>query len=182
MIDYFFCILYKTFFNMDFNFIHLLILFFFIISNFLVFNCKNPVHSVLFLILSFVLSSLILFLFKIDFLALLYIIIYVGAIAVLFLFVVMMLNIKSVSINYQLMVIISFVSIFALINILIFLDKIFSNQNKDLLNQNLNFDSLSNIDVFGQILYNYNISLVLIAGLLLLIALIGSISLTLKKN
>ena len=155
---------------MNFNLLHLIILFFFIISNFFVFNCKNPVHSVLFLILSFILSSLILFLFKIDFLALLYIIIYVGAIAVLFLFVVMMLNIKSASINYPLTLIIIFVSIFALTNISIFLDKIFSPVAHD--NVFLNFDSLSNIDIFGQILYNYNISLVLIAGLLLLVALL----------
>lgn len=165
---------------MNLNLLHLIILFFFIISNFLVFNCKNPVHSVLFLILSFILSSLILFLFKIDFLALLYIIIYVGAIAVLFLFVVMMLNIKSVFINYQLTLIISFVSFFILTNISIFLDKIFFIDIKDTVF--LNFDSLSNIDIFGQILYNYNISLVLIAGLLLLISLVGAISLTLKKN
>ena len=55
---------------------------------------KNPVHSVVFLILVFCNATGLLLLFKIELLAMMFIIIYVGAIAVLFLFVVMMLNIK----------------------------------------------------------------------------------------
>lgn len=55
---------------------------------------KNPVHSVIFLILVFCNATGLLLLFKIELLAMMFIIIYVGAIAVLFLFVVMMLNIK----------------------------------------------------------------------------------------
>ena len=55
----------------------------------------NPVESVLFLILAFCNAAVILFLFNAEFLGLIFIIIYVGAIAVLFLFVIMMLNIKS---------------------------------------------------------------------------------------
>jgi NADH-quinone oxidoreductase subunit J len=55
---------------------------------------KNPIHSVIFLILVFCNATGLLLLFKIELLAMMFIIIYVGAIAVLFLFVVMMLNIK----------------------------------------------------------------------------------------
>jgi NADH:ubiquinone oxidoreductase subunit 6 (subunit J) len=59
-----------------------------------VITSKNPVHSVIFLILVFCNATGLLLLFKIELLAMMFIIIYVGAIAVLFLFVVMMLNIK----------------------------------------------------------------------------------------
>jgi NADH:ubiquinone oxidoreductase subunit 6 (subunit J) len=76
-----------------------LILFYFyatmaLYSSLMVIGVKNPVHSVLFLILSFISVSCLLFLLRIEFLSLLFIIIYVGAIGVLFLFVVMMLDIK----------------------------------------------------------------------------------------
>ena len=57
---------------------------------------QNSIHSVLFLVLSFVSSSSILFLLECEYISLIFIIIYVGAIAVLFLFVVMMLDIKTI--------------------------------------------------------------------------------------
>jgi NADH:ubiquinone oxidoreductase subunit 6 (subunit J) len=58
---------------------------------------QNSVHSVLFLVCSFLSAAIVLFLLECEFLALLFIIIYVGAIAVLFLFVVMMIHIKTVN-------------------------------------------------------------------------------------
>ena len=58
---------------------------------------KNSLHSVLFLVTSFLSASIILFLFENEFLALFFLIIYLGAIAILFLFVVMMLNSKKAS-------------------------------------------------------------------------------------
>ena len=57
---------------------------------------KNPVHSVFFLILTFCISASLLLTIVIDFLAIIFIVVYVGAIAVLFLFVVMMLNTKFI--------------------------------------------------------------------------------------
>ena len=60
----------------------------------LVIISKNPLHSVLFLVASFLSASMLLFLFENEFLALFFLIIYLGAIAILFLFVVMMLDIK----------------------------------------------------------------------------------------
>jgi len=64
-----------------------------LISASMVIISKNPLHSVLFLVTSFLASSLLLFLFENEFLALFFLIIYLGAIAILFLFVVMMLDI-----------------------------------------------------------------------------------------
>ena len=60
----------------------------------MVIRAENPVHSVLFLVLVFFNSAGLLLLLEVEFLAMLFIIVYVGAIAVLFLFVVMMLNVK----------------------------------------------------------------------------------------
>jgi NADH-quinone oxidoreductase subunit J len=65
-----------------------------VISSLMVIRSENPVHSVLFLILAFFNASGLLLLLEVEFLAMLFIIVYVGAVAVLFLFVVMMLNIK----------------------------------------------------------------------------------------
>jgi NADH:ubiquinone oxidoreductase subunit 6 (subunit J) len=65
-----------------------------LISSIMVIVAKNPIHSVISLILTFTNVTGLLILLKIEFIAMMFIIIYVGAIAVLFLFVVMMLNIK----------------------------------------------------------------------------------------
>ena len=65
-----------------------------ILSSFFVIISKNPIFSVLFLILSFTNVSCLFFLFNFEFLPISFLIVYVGAIAVLFLFVLMMLNIK----------------------------------------------------------------------------------------
>ena len=69
------------------------------VSALMVIQSKNPVHSVLFLILVFFNSAGLLLLLGLDFMALIFLIVYVGAIAVLFLFVVMMLSIKLAEIN-----------------------------------------------------------------------------------
>ena len=70
-----------------------------LISAGLVIRAKNPVHSVLFLILVFCNASGLLVLLGLDFFAMILLVVYVGAIAVLFLFVVMMLNIKVAEIH-----------------------------------------------------------------------------------
>lgn len=68
-------------------------------SAIMVIASKNPIHSVVFLILVFCNATGLLLLLKIEFIAMMFLIIYVGAIAVLFLFVVMMLNIKINELN-----------------------------------------------------------------------------------
>ena len=77
--------------------LHLFLLSILVLSSFFVLVSSNPVHSVLFLVFTIFNASLILFFFNVEFLALIFIIVYVGAIAVLFLFVIMMLNIKMSS-------------------------------------------------------------------------------------
>lgn len=77
--------------------IYLILSFLLLLSTIQVFICDNAVYSVLFLILNFCLSALILLTFKIEFLGLLFIMVYVGAVAVLFLFVIMMIDTKKKS-------------------------------------------------------------------------------------
>jgi NADH:ubiquinone oxidoreductase subunit 6 (subunit J) len=73
--------------------------FFAILSGIMVIRAKNPVYSVLFLILVFCNAAGLLILIDLDFFAMVFLVVYVGAIAVLFLFVVMMLNIRLTEIN-----------------------------------------------------------------------------------
>jgi NADH:ubiquinone oxidoreductase subunit 6 (subunit J) len=95
----------------------------------MVIRSKNPVHSVLFLILVFCNASGLLILLGLDFFAMVFLVVYVGAIAVLFLFVVMMLNIKLVEINEN---ILRYLPIGGLIG-LIFLFEIFLIIDSDLI-------------------------------------------------
>ena len=70
-----------------------------LVSGIMVIQARNPVHSVLFLILVFFNSAGLLILLGLEFFAMIFLVVYVGAIAVLFLFVVMMLNIKLAEIS-----------------------------------------------------------------------------------
>jgi len=93
---------------------------------------QNSIYSVLFLVLSFISSSSILFLLECEYIALIFIIIYVGAIAVLFLFVVMMLDIKTVYFAKDLLKYFPFggvLSLVFLIEILLIIPTIFDSNN-----------------------------------------------------
>lgn len=165
-------------------YIHALLLAILVLNNFFVYFSMNPVHSVLFLILAFINASFILILFQIEFLAMLFIIVYVGAIAVLFLFIVMMLNIKKVRINSSFFNRSLFLSV--LVSLFFFLQfhKFFNffRDDNDISKYNYNMvstDHFSDILLFGQSLYNYNLVIVLLSGLLLLVAMVGAIVLTL---
>jgi NADH-quinone oxidoreductase subunit J len=145
---------------------------------------NNSVHSVLYLILCFFHAAIILFIFNVEFLGLAFIIIYVGAIAVLFLFVVMMLNVKEDNVNVTLqefLIPFSFFVIFYLI-----VKNTFLNWDYSYFYFYSFFDNLTNINLLGQLLYNYCLIDILIAGFVLLVAIIGPVILTLtfanKKN
>lgn len=151
----------------------------------------NPVESVLFLILSFCNAAAILFLFNAEFLGLIFMIIYVGAIAVLFLFVIMMLNIKNQKNKDENRSYTFWFICFSAFNFLVTLiffsiKKVFFRDESFLFDQNSNVfllvDNLNNIDVMGQVLFNYFLICFLLAGIILLIALVGSIVLTLRFN
>ena len=159
-----------------------------LISSIFVLFSKNPVHSVLFLILAFCNASGILFLFNAEFLGLIFIIIYVGAIAILFLFVVMMLNVKIYASNNFLIYLPFFLigGFILLLQIFLVFEKIFSNSESYLTTTFYSFenylDNLNSIDLLGQSLYNYYLICFLLAGFILLIAMVGAIVLTLKFN
>ena len=141
-----------------------------LIASIMVINSKNPVHSVLYLILVFCNSAGLFILLGVEFLAITFIIVYVGAIAILFLFVVMMLNIKLVELNENML---RYLPIGALIGV-IFLFEIFLVLENNLISLNYNLDpniinnvwdnkvtSYTNIELIGNILYTNNFYLFL---------------------
>lgn len=169
--------------------IHFLLTILILIAVLNIFLSNNPVFSVLYLILSFCLASVICILFGAEFIGLIFITVYVGAVAVLFLFVVMMINIKK-NLSHNVERTTNFFSyfgplIFYKIHQIIF--SIFSdNHIADLVeNKNDYFhlllqEPLSNTEIIGQVLFNVYGHAILIAGFILLIALVGSIALTIN--
>ena len=152
---------------------------------------KNPLNSVLFLVVSFLSASMLLFSFENEFLGLFFLIIYLGAIAILFLFVVMMLDIKyrELQISQQYFPIGILIGVSVLFEIYLAFSKIFSNNNHlNLINQNIyvnwynHLDGLSDIYVFGQIFYTHYVLQILLAGLILYIAVLGVAFLTVKTS
>lgn len=167
------------------EYIHFFFLCILLSCSFFLIISKNPVYSVLLLILIFFCSASIAILFGVDFMGILFIIVYVGAIAVLFLFVVMMLDLKTNLgvLSDSLKLLFFIVNIYLYILILIYYFDFFSIFKKDFV-VNIVFlntlDSFFNIDIFGQCLYNYFLVCFLLAGIILLLAMLGAISLTLK--
>lgn len=147
-------------------------------STFIYFSI-NPIHSILLLIVLFFESSIILSLFNLEFISILFILIYVGAIAILFLFVIMMLQLKLNDLE-----LIFFLPIIFSFNFLCFLN-LFNNYkifyiSFDFINIDIFEESFIEIFILGQVLYNYSVICFLLSGLILLLALIGSIILSLE--
>ena len=151
---------------------------------------KNPLHSVLFLVTSFLSASMLLFLFENEFLALFFLIIYLGAIAILFLFVVMMLDIKYRELQTSRLYLPVGVLIGSTMLVEVYgaFSKIFSkytNVSGQEHNLYLNWydmlDALPDLYVFGQIFYTHYVLQILIAGLILYLAVIGVAFLTVKS-
>jgi NADH-quinone oxidoreductase subunit J len=146
-------------------------------STFIYFSI-NPIHSILLLILLFFESSIVLSLFNLEFISILFILIYVGAIAILFLFVIMMLQLKL----NDLEVLIFLPLVFSL-NFLFFLTFFNPHYSFYIFFDSFSFntfeESFVEIFILGQVLYNYSLICFLLAGLILLLALIGSIILSL---
>jgi NADH-quinone oxidoreductase subunit J len=159
-------------------------------SSAMVIIARNPLHSVLFLVTSFLSSSILIFLFENEFLALFFLIIYLGAIAILFLFVVMMLNIKYHELQTSRLYFPAGILIGAVVLIEIWgaFSKVFSI-NSDNKNYNHNsylnwYDSLdASVDIYalGQLFYTHYVLQILMAGLILYLAVIGVAFLTIKS-
>ena len=158
-----------------------------LLSSLMVISTKNPVHSVLFLILAFLNAAGIFVILHAEFLAMILIIVYVGAVAVLFLFVVMMLDIKTTIEKSNILqympigLFIGFVFIAELVIVLI--NTKLELSNMQILSNPLNkFAELSNTKAIGSVLYTDYILHFQLAGVILLVAMIGSIVLTLRER
>lgn len=154
-----------------------------VLSAVAVISSRNPVHSVLFLILAFVNSAGIFVLAGAEFLAMILLIVYVGAVAVLFLFVVMMLNINLEEIKSQVKKYF-FSGVF--VGLILLAELIFSFTNFDLIrNKNvevINNKNLTNTHQIGSVIYTDYFLIFQLSGCILLVAMIGAIVLTLRKR
>ena len=160
-----------------------------IISAIMVTVSKNTVHSVFFLILDFISISCLFIMIGAEFLGMIMLIVYVGAVAVLFLFVVMMLNVAQQTNQWLLSegssghipvgLIISALIFFELIIVIggwKYKPDLFISNKSDILT------SVSNTHSLGQILYTDYIHIFQLSGMILLIAMIGAIVLTFRKR
>ena len=158
-----------------------------LISSLMVITSKDPVHSVLFLILSFFNGAGLFIILHAEFLAMILIIVYVGAVAVLFLFVVMMLDFKiSLDKNniLQYLPIGFFVGLIFISELIIVLinTKFDLSNIQILVNPMFKFENLTNTEAIGSILYTDYILYFQLSGVILLVAMIGSIVLTLRTR
>jgi NADH-quinone oxidoreductase subunit J len=168
-------------------------LFFYFFSTITVFSAvmvitsRNTVYSVFFLILVFVTVSILFIMIGAEFLGMIMLIVYVGAVAVLFLFVVMMLNInEQINKRPERKGFINNISIGSIVGIIILLELLvvvggwkYKNTFIELSSLNMN---ISNTKALGNVLYTDYIHLFQISGIILLVAMIGAITLTFNKR
>ena len=160
-----------------------------IISAIMVTVSKNTVHSVFFLILDFISISCLFIMIGAEFLGMIMLIVYVGAVAVLFLFVVMMLNVAQQKNQwFASQESSSHIPVGLIISALIFFELIIViggwKYKPDLfdLNNSVNNFSVSNTHSLGQVLYTDYIHVFQLSGMILLVAMIGAIVLTFRKR
>ena len=164
-----------------------------LLSSLMIVLSQNSIYSVLFLVLSFVSSSSIIFLLECEYISLIFILIYVGAIAVLFLFVVMMLDIKTIFLakdSLKYFPFGSFLGIVFLSEILIVVPSIFESTNpysanflsNDYSNWLHKLDYFTEIISIGHLLYTDYVIQFLLSGNILLLATIGPVTLVLVRS
>ena len=160
-----------------------------VVSAIMVTASKNTVHSVFFLILDFISISCLFIMIGAEFLGMIMLIVYVGAVAVLFLFVVMMLNVaqqknqwfagQATSKHIPVGLIISTLIFFEIIIVIggwKYKPEIFN------INNSLASTSVSNTHSLGQVLYTDYIHVFQISGMILLVAMVGAIVLTFRQR
>ena len=153
-------------------------------SALLVVTARNPVHSVLFLILSFFTAAGLFVLLGAEFLAMLLIVVYVGAVAVLFLFVVMMLDVDFRSLRsgfVQYLPIGGVVAAFLLAEMVLVAGAV-ADRGASSGAPAASAPGLSNTETIGRVLYTDYIYFFQAAGMILLVAMIGAIVLTLRHR
>ncbi len=156
-------------------------------AGFMVISARNPVHAVLFLILAFVNAAGLFILLGAEFIALILVVVYVGAVAVLFLFVVMMLDVDFSELRAGFL---AYLPIGALIGIILLVELILVFGSWVITPEIAAhitmpappMNEVSNIEALGLILYTKYVYFFEAAGVILLIAMIGAIVLTLHHK
>lgn len=172
-------------------------------STILVIGVHNPIHSILLLILVFVLGSLILFFIQMEVFGLIFLIVYVGAIVILFLFIIMMLDIKVLNTAQKIREFFSYRNLLigiVLLEILIYINQDFffllkndylteySNQEFAFSHPYVNFSAyikpLSHLGSIGEALFTeaHNIEAFILTGILLFVAMVGAIIVTIDEG
>ena len=153
----------------------------------LVIASRNPVHSVLFLILAFFNSAGLFILLGAEFLAMILVIVYVGAVAVLFLFVVMMLDINFIELRSG---VLQYLPVGALVGFVLLAELIVVAGSWVVVPEAAliaaapipPIDQVTNTEAIGRLIYTKYIYLFQASGLVLLVAMIGAIVLTLRSR
>ncbi len=160
-----------------------------IFSSIMVVASKNTVYSVFYLILDFISISCLFIMIGAEFLGMIMLIVYVGAVAVLFLFVVMMLNVSGIKDKqFKRKVSYSHISFGSLISLIIFLELIivvggwkYKPNIVEISSIRIDKD-FTNTHAIGNVIYTDYIHLFQLAGLILLVSMIGAIVLTYRKR
>jgi NADH-quinone oxidoreductase subunit J len=160
-----------------------------VISAIMVTVSKNTVHSVFFLILDFISISCLFIMIGAEFLGMIMLIVYVGAVAVLFLFVVMMLNVAQQKNQwFTSQESSSHIPIGLIVSTIIFFELIIViggwKYKPDLFNANnlINTNGISNTHLLGQVLYTDYIHVFQLSGMILLLSMVGAIVLTFRQR
>ena len=149
---------------------------------------RNPVHSVLFLILAFVCAAGLFLLMGAEFLGMMLIVVYVGAVAVLFLFVVMMLDINFAELRKGIN---SYLPFGIFLGVILFIELVFlvfqgwvapPPGGPALAAPAPMLSEISNTRALGQLIYTHYLYIFQVSGLILLVAMIGAIVLTLRHR
>ena len=149
---------------------------------FMVIAARNPVHSVMYLILTFFSAAGLFILMGAEFLALLLVMVYVGAVAVLFLFVVMMLDVDFVEMKQGFLQYMGFgllVACILLLEMVMVGAAYVAGETKTVV---VRETGISNLEAFGRVLYTDYAGIFEAAGFVLLVAMIGAIVLTLRER
>jgi NADH-quinone oxidoreductase subunit J len=150
-----------------------------------VISARNPVHSVLFLILAFFTSAGLFVLLGAEFLAMILVVVYVGAVAVLFLFVVMMLDVDFVELKQGFLDYLPvgfLVAVALLVELGLVASAATSASGAPIVLAPEGVGAVTNAEAIGRVLYTKYLLLFQLAGLVLLVAMIGAIVLTLRKR
>jgi len=153
-------------------------------SGVMVVSARNPVHSVLFLILAFFNSAGLFVLIGAEFLAMILVVVYVGAVAVLFMFVVMMLDINFLRLQEGFM---RYLPIGLLVGVILLAELILVGGTYGIgaggeQAAAVAGPAISNTEAIGNLLYTQYFYLFQAAGMILLVAIIGAITLTLRHR